>query len=136
MTRREAREQAFALLFEKSFHAETGMKEIIDMNIEFGTIEDDEFANSLAIQAWDKLEEIDALIEKHAIGWRKNRISRVSLAVLRLAICEMLYRDDIPAGVSINEAVELCRKYASDEEYSFVNGILGTVARNLESAGE
>lgn len=136
MTRREAREQAFALLFEKSFHAETAMKEIIDMNIEFGTIEDDEFANSLAIQAWDKLEEIDALIEKYAIGWRKNRISRVSLAVLRLAICEMLYREDIPAGVSINEAVELCRKYASEDEYSFVNGILGTVARNLERAGE
>lgn len=136
MTRREAREQAFALLFEKSFHADNSMRELIDMNIEFGTIEDDEFANSLAIQAWDKLEEIDALIEKYAIGWRKNRISRVSLAVLRLAICEMLYREDIPASVSINEAVELCRKYASEDEYSFVNGILGTVSRSLESAGE
>lgn len=136
MTRREAREQAFALLFEKSFHSETEMKDIIDMNIEFGTIEDDEFANSLAVDAWDKLEEIDGLIEKYAIGWRKNRISRVSLAVLRLAICEMLCREDIPASVSINEAVELCRKYASEDEYSFVNGILGTVARNLESVGE
>ena len=132
MTRREAREQAFALLFEKSFHADNSMRELIDMNIEFGTIEDDEFANSLAIQAWDKLEEIDALIEKYAIGWRKNRISRVSLAVLRLAICEMLYREDIPASVSINEAVELCKKYGGEDDFAFVNGILGSYVKTLD----
>ena len=61
-----------------------------------------------------------------------NRISKVSLSVLRIAICEMLYYDDIPLGASINEAVEICKKYASEDEYTFVNGLLGAFARSLE----
>ena len=76
-------------------------------------------------------EEIDALIAQNAKGWDLKRMSKVSLAVLRLCIFEMLYMDDIPVSVSINEAVELCKKYDAPELSGFVNGILGAVAKTL-----
>ena len=63
-----------------------------------------------------------------------NRISKVALSALRLSVCEMLYISEIPVGVSINEAVELCKKYATAEDASFVNGILGSVSRNEKLA--
>ena len=75
------------------------------------------------------VEEIDGIIEKNLKNWKMNRISKVALAVMRLAICEMRFFDDIPVGVSINEAVELCKKYAAKDDYSFVNGILSAVAK-------
>ena len=88
-----------------------------------------EFAKNLAVKVIDNLEVIDASVEKHSVKWKMNRISKVALAVMRLAICEILFYDDIPVGVSINEAVELCKKYASKDDYSFVNGILSSVAK-------
>ncbi|MBR4766148.1 MAG: transcription antitermination factor NusB, partial [Clostridia bacterium] len=84
------------------------------------------------IKACDNIEEIDLNIEKFSIARKMNRISKVSLSVLRIAVCEMLYYEDIPYGVSINEAVEICKKYASEDEYAFVNGVLGSLARSLE----
>lgn len=129
MTRRESREQAFALLFEVSFHPGTELEDIISLGLENGFLQDDEFSLRLASTAWDRLFEIDSVIEQYSVSWKKSRISKTSLAVLRLAIAEMKYFDDIPVSVSINEAVEICKKYASEEEYSFVNGILGAVSR-------
>ncbi len=126
------REQAFILLFEKSFNADTELSELYDMAVENEIIEDGEFTKALLLTAWEKVEEIDEIIEKNSKGWKISRISKVSLAVLRLAICEILYMEDIPAGVSINEAVELCKKYAASDEHSFVNGILGTVAKEVK----
>lgn len=132
MARRESREQAFILMFEKSFQNDISMKEMIDINIENEIIENDDFAQDLAIKACDNIEEIDSYIEKFSIARKMNRISKVSLSVLRIAVCEMLYYEDIPYGVSINEAVEICKKYASEDEYAFVNGVLGSLARSLE----
>jgi len=129
MTRRQAREQAFAILFEKSFHPETEMDDILDISIEQELVQDDEYATRLAKTAWNKLFEIDELIEKNSIGWRISRISKVSLAILRLAICEILFIPEVPVSVSINEAVELCKKYGAEEDAPFVNGILGSIAR-------
>lgn len=129
MTRREEREQAFILLFEKSFSNETELSEIYDLAIENEIVSDSEFVKTLAFRAWENLESIDAVIEKYAKGWKLGRISKVALAVLRMAICEMLYFEDIPVGVSINEAVELCKKYAAKEDASFVNGLLGSVSK-------
>jgi N utilization substance protein B len=129
MTRREEREQAFILLFEKSFSNETELSEIYDLAIENEIVSDSEFVKTLAFKAWENLESIDAVIEKYAKGWKLSRISKVALAVLRMAICEMLYFEDIPVGVSINEAVELCKKYAAKEDASFVNGLLGSVSK-------
>ena len=131
MTRREAREQAFILVFEKSFNEQVEINEIIDLAKEFGVIEDDEFLEALVKATCDKQSEIDEHISKNAKGWKLNRISKVSLAILRLALAEILYFEDIPAGVSINEAVELAKKYATDDDASFVNGLLGTVARSV-----
>lgn len=133
-TRSESREQAFTLIFEKSFNPGTEMEDIIDLSVEHELIEEDDFARNLAQMVWDKLYSIDTIIEKYSSNWKMHRISKVALSVMRLSICEMLYMPEVPVGVSINEAVMLCKKYATQEDASFVNGILGAVARNEELA--
>ncbi|MBR4858095.1 MAG: transcription antitermination factor NusB [Clostridia bacterium] len=132
MTRREEREQAFILLFEKSFDGETAVEELYDFAVENEAITGSKFVKALAFTAWENVEEIDATIEKYSKGWKINRISKVALAVLRLAISEIKYFDDIPVGVSINEAVELCKMYAAKDDSAFVNGILGSVSREAK----
>ena len=77
----------------------------------------------------DKLPEIDKKIEELSVGWKKERIGKVELTILRLAIYEALYDDDVPAGVAINEAIELAKKYGGDDSPSFVNGILGKLTK-------
>lgn len=129
LTRREEREQAFILLFEKSFNPETEVQELYETAIENEIICESEFSKNLAVKVTENVEAIDAVIEKYSVKWKMSRISKVALAVMRLAICEIKYFDDIPVGVSINEAVEICKKYAAKDDYSFVNGILSTVAK-------
>jgi len=136
MTRTQAREQAFALLFEKSFHPEAEMEDVIELGLQNASVTEDPFTLQLARTAGDKLPEIDARLELLAKNWKKNRFSKVSLSVLRLALCELLFFSDIPVSVSINEAVELSKKYAGTEDASFVNGILGAAARALEETGK
>lgn len=128
MSRRKSREQAFALLFEKSFNDEPvmdlaeGAQDAREMVVE-------PFALLLATGAEEKLAEIDARIDAFSHKWSRDRISRVSLAVLRLAVYEMFYEDDTPVSVAINEAVELAKKFGGDEDSSFVNGVLGGISR-------
>ena len=129
ITRSEQREQAFILIFEKSFSAETELNELYDLALENEIIADSEFTKALAFKTCENISDIDPVIEKYSKGWKLSRISRVALAVLRLAVCEMKYFDDIPVGVTINEAVELCKKYASKDDYAFVNGILSSVSK-------
>ena len=119
MTRREEREQAFILLFEKAFNEETEIAELYDFAIENEVITGSDFIKSLLLKTWENVENIDSVIEKYSVGWK-------------LAICEILYFDDIPAGVSINEAVELCKKYAAKDDAAFVNGLLGTASKELK----
>lgn len=133
MTRRQAREQAFTLIFEKSFHLEITVEEMISMAVEARYLQTDEFAVLLAKTADEQQPEIDSIIENNAIGWKKDRISRVSLSLLRLALCEMLFIEEVPTNVSINEAVELAKLYASQEDAAFINGVLGAAARKLEA---
>ena len=133
MTRRQAREQAFTLIFEKSFHPEITVEEMISMAVEARYLQTDEFAVLLAKTADEQQPEIDSIIENNAIGWKKDRISRVSLSLLRLALCEMLFIEEVPTHVSINEAVELAKLYASQEDAAFINGVLGAAARKLEA---
>ena len=92
--------------------------------------EKSEFSENCFKGVYDNLQEIDAIIEEHLTGWTINRISKVALSILRLAIYEIKYVDSIPVGASINEAVELCKKYATTEDSSYVNGVLGSVARS------
>lgn len=131
--RRKSREQSFIVLFEKSFNEDLSFDEIVEIAIETEVIEKDTFMSSILKSAEENLADVDAEIEKNLKGWSKSRISKVSLALLRMAIAEMKYMDDVPVGVSINEAVEICKIYGSDEDKSFINGVLGSVARGIEA---
>ena len=129
MTRRQAREEAFILIFEKQFNS-LDISEILEIAKEVRDLEPDDYITSVFSGVYDNLETIDSIIAENAIGWKLNRISKVSLCVLRLAIFEMKYVENIPVSVSINEAVELAKKYATKEDASFINGILSTVEKN------
>ncbi len=130
MTRREAREAAFALLFENTFSDE-GMEAVLRDAEEAQTLPEDEFALSLATGAAEKQEELDQKIAAASDRWKMDRISRVALTVMRLALYEVLYCDEIPVNVSLNEAVELTKIYGGEEEAAFVNGVLGGIVRTL-----
>lgn len=130
--KRKSREQAFIILFEKSFNTELSVDEIMDIAIETEVISKDKMTADIVKKAEENIENIDAVIEQNLKGWSKQRISKVSLALLRMAVCEMKYFDKVPVGVSINEAVEICKVYGSDEDKSFVNGILGSISREKE----
>ena len=84
--------------------------------------------------AMEKRDEIDSLIQNHARGWSLERMPKVDLAIMRLAIYELRFRKDIPWNVSINEAVELAKKYGGDQSKTFINGVLGKVAASLQVA--
>ena len=132
MTRREARELAFVLLFEREF-CEKDIADIYADAVEAREVEHNEFSASLAEYATLHLEEIDGMIDTHSHKWNRARISKVALTVLRCAIAEMQHMPETPVSVVINEAVELAKKYGGDDDYTFVNGLLGGVAR---AAGE
>ena len=127
--KRKSREQAFIILFEKSFNTELSVDEIMDIAVETEVISKDKMTADIVRKAEEHIEEIDAVIERNLKGWSKQRISKVSLALLRMAVCEMKYFEKVPVGVSINEAVEICKVYGSEEDKSFVNGILGSISR-------
>ncbi len=129
MTRKEERELAFTLIFEKIFNNDLTIEEIINNAIESRFIENNTFAFSIAQLTYENCEEIDKIINDISVGWRVERLPKVSLAILRLALCEILFVPSIPNGVSINEAVELAKKFASQEDASFINGILGKYIR-------
>ena len=126
MKRSEAREQAFALTFERPINRESVSRIIDAAGLSKDMIVDD-FAARLA----EHEAEIDAQIEKNIRGWKMNRLSKVSLSLLRLAIYEILFEDEIPVSVSINEAVDLAKKYGTAEDAPFVNGVLGSVAKEF-----
>lgn len=130
--RRKSRERAFIILFEKSFNEDMSVEEIIDFAIDSEVIEPDEYMLELVNKAINNIDEVDAGFEKYLKGWSKSRISKVSLALLRMTVSEMLFSEGVPFGVSINEAIEICKIYGSDDDKTFVNGVLGSVARNLE----
>lgn len=128
MKRRDARESAFLLIFESMFREET-MREIIDTAVEERALEIDEYCENLALLVEKSREEIDDDIEKYLSKWKINRLPRVTLAVLRLAVCELEYFADIPVKVTINEAIELAKKYASEDDASYINGVLGSYVK-------
>ena len=128
MTRKQAREEAFILIFEKEFN-DDALADIISLAEEVRDIKADEYVKKVFFGVFENIEKIDGIISQNAVGWSINRITKTALAVLRLALFEMEFYDEIPVSVSINEAVELAKKYASKEDASFINGILSTVAK-------
>lgn len=136
MTRKEAREQAFIIVFEKEFNSEYTLDEIIDAARDAELFEADDFARTLSEKTLTELDKLDEVIAANLKnGWKLSRISKVALAILRLAVCEMLEFPDIPVSVSINEAVELAKTYAAEEDSSFVNGLLASVSRGQTTNG-
>jgi transcription antitermination factor NusB len=91
-----------------------------------------EFIRDIGIKLVDNKETLDSLISKYSKGWSIVRISKIDLSILRVAIAEMLYRKDISKSISINEAVELAKTYGGENSPAFVNGVLGSVANEIE----
>lgn len=136
MTRRQSREQAFILMFEKSFRNDETMQEIITTAVENDMLKEDEFSFMLTNIAQENIDRIDERITKFSRGWSISRIPRVSLAIMRVAITEMMFVESVPVNVSINEAVELSKIYGEKNDSSFINGILGSISRDLETASK
>lgn len=143
MKRSQIREQIFKLLFRREFNEESEMPEQIRLFFERPSIEEDENNCKDVVFSEDeekyiltkynniveKIPEIDKLISETAKGWSFDRIGKVDLTILRLAIYEMKFDEDIPLGVAIDEAVELAKKFGQDESSSFINGILAKLAK-------
>ncbi len=134
INRREAREAVFELLFETEFRADEPRAEIFAVSTENREIAQDDYIQNTYFGVQEHLEEIDELINKHANGWKTSRISRVSRSLLRLCVYELLYCKDIPESVSINEAVELCKKFDEEKARAFVNGVLNSVKNDISGA--
>lgn len=151
MTRSNAREVAVHLIYKMDYTSETpeealqtrlersyydGLSQENDVYAERPSKKQTEYIRTCVEGVAAHKEELDALIAQYAIGWNLHRISRFTKAAMRLAIFEMKFMQDVPTGVAINECVELTRKYEDKEVVSFVNGILGSVARGQQKDAE
>ncbi len=147
MGRRKAREIAMHLVYQLSLK-DTVSKEIlenyyeareikVESESEFDIIkltdEDKKYIDSTVNLVEENIKEIDSYIEKYSRGWKVSRIGRVELAIMRLAIYEMLNRDDVPNASAINEAIEISKIYCEDKSKAFVNGILGNIQKELSN---
>lgn len=130
MTRSEQREEVLILTFEKTFHDES-VDEIIAVAKELRADRMNEYIENKVKGIFENIQKIDSLIEENIIGWKLNRIPRITLCIMRVCVYEMLFDDTVPIGVAINEAVELCKKYASEEDKKYVNGVLGTISKKI-----
>lgn len=135
MTRREARETIFALVYEADFHKDTPYTEIYNEAIEDREFEENDYVRATFFGMEKALPELDALIAEHAVGWKMDRLSKVSRAIMRLCIYEMLYSEDVPAAAAINEALELAKTYDHDKAPAFINGVVNAVARQKNLLG-
>lgn len=133
MSRKVAREVLMKLLYEKDLareHHEESLASLVDESKL--DQKNQEYIKEILFSMDTEQAKIDAYIEKYAKDWTVDRMAKVDLAIIRLAMYEILYKHDIPLGVSINEAVELAKKYGNEKSSSFINGILGNFIR-LES---
>ncbi len=131
MTRRKAREQAFLLIFQAEFRRQEPPSQVFEIAQQQREGEEEEYndyTRNVYYGVWEKVEELDALIAAHAHGWKLSRLSKTSLSLLRMAIYEMLYVEDAPYHVAINEALELAKQYEEEKAVKFLNGILNAVA--------
>lgn len=131
LNRTMAREAVFTLLFETEFKQSEAREDIFDLSSENREIEADEYVRRTYFGVCEHLGELDELINRHAKGWKTSRISRVSRSIIRLCVYELLYCDDIPANVSINEAIELCKRFDAESARAFVNGVLNAVKNEI-----
>lgn len=134
MNRSKLRENIFKLLFMTEFNGAEEMPEQLSMY--FSEIEDLNEKDRAYMEAkyqniMDREAQIDALLNDASSGWKTSRMSKVDLTILRLAVYEMKFDEDVPVKVAINEAVEMAKRFGQDGSASFINGILGTISRAL-----
>lgn len=136
MNRRSLREQIFKLLFRVEFNLKEEMEEQCRLFLEHEDVEieeqDAEYIVGKYTAIHEKLEEIDSMVNEKAKGWSTDRMGKVDLTIIRLAVYEMKFDDTIPEGVAINEAVELAKKFGQDESAGFINGVLAKFVDKAE----
>ena len=134
MNRKRSREVAMELLFAKTLSKNSIGEMIETLNEEYVSSEsgvDSVYIINILKTVEENLNVIDEKITSSLVGWTLDRISKINLCILRLATCEMLYVEDIPNKVSVNEAIELTRKYSDEKSISFVNGVLDKILKSL-----
>ncbi|SHJ23670.1 transcription antitermination factor NusB [Hespellia stercorisuis] len=132
MTRSELREHIFQMLFGIEFYTGEEMEDQLGLYLDtLDDIKESDYSymKTKVGHIVERLEEIDGLLNEETTGWKTSRMNKVDLTIMRLALYEIRWDDDVPAGVAINEAVELAKKYSSDEGPSFVNGVLAKFAK-------
>ena len=145
MDRSTARRHCFALIFQLPFHQQAEnlawLKAFYYDYLDSIPLDprptgrDDEYVDRVIWGTLEKQAQLDEVIENFLKGWELSRLNRVDLALLRLAIYEMLCEPDVPFGVAVNEAVELAKIYGNDESPAFINGVLGNVVREIKGVG-
>ncbi len=134
MTRKDARENCFKLLFEyevQKISAEEALDLFYELTDEVeGQVD---YINKTVKATIENIEKIDSVIEEFSKDWKISRLAKVTLAVLRVGICEILYMDEIADSIAINEAVEIAKKYNDEKSGKFVNGILSSVYKSKEN---
>ncbi len=131
MTRREIRECIFKILFRADFYGREEQEEQLALSLEEIGMTDEKDAGYISAKTEDilcHLDEIDALINERAQKWKTTRMAKAELAIIRLAVYEMKYEEEIPVSVAINEAVELAKIYGAENGAGFVNGVLAKLA--------
>ena len=133
--RRSGRELAFRLLFQCDVGGQP-LEDVLEVAHQESEATEEvwSFAVELARGTWQAHPELDTIIARYAAGWTLERMANADRNLLRLALYEILYRDDIPQSVSINEAVELAKRYSTADSAKFINGILGNFCRDRSSA--
>ena len=132
MGRREMREHIFKLLFLNEFNGTEEMPQQIQLYFDgledLNPVEQAYMENKYA-KITERLEELDSILNEKSAGWKTKRMSKVDLNILRLAEYEMKYDEDVPVKVAINEAIEISKSFGGEDSASFVNGVLGKIAR-------
>ena len=139
MIRTELREHIFKMLYQVEFHGAEEMQEPLRLYLDalgHATEDDKAYMQNKYGAVAGRLPEIDKLLNENTQGWKTKRMNKVDLAILRLAVYEMAWDEDIPTKVAINEAVELAKRFGGDDSPSFVNGGLGKVARGDDVTGD
>ena len=129
MNRKQARDCAFKILFSKEFSCDSTATELFEKEIAEGNYDSDNYVKAVLCAIDANKEEIEQAIQTYAVGWKLNRVSAVSRAILKLAIAELFYFPEIRGLVSLNEAIELVKKYDDEAAKNFVNGILDAVSK-------
>ena len=131
MIRTELREHVFKMWFQIEFHVPEDMPEHLRLyfeDLEHATDQDKEYIQKKYEAIVEKVPEIDALVDEKSESWKTKRMNKVDLTIIRLAVYEMKWDEDVPVGVAINEAVELAKKFSGEEGPAFVNGVLAKLA--------